>query len=363
VHRDLGVRDDARLDPGLSAVSGRSLTQRQLNRAVLARQGLLEPFGDPLPKVLERVGGIQAQYAPSMYVGLWSRMRGLERSVLTQALGERTVVQGTLLRSTIHLVSREDYWPFAVATRDQLRQWFLRVSKGDPSAADLDDAAHRVRSALADGPLRQTEIDALVGRSARAGINTVLDLVRIPPSGTWERRKADLHADAESWIGPPDIPASDARVLLVRRYLGGFGPATTAEIGNWAGLPVRTVAVALRQVDHVTHEADDGATLVDLPHAPLPDAGTPAPIRFLPTWDAALLVHARRARILPEEHRPKVFNSRNPHSVPTFLVDGAVAGSWRYVDGRIDLTEFDPLPRGVRRQVERAARDLTAFHA
>jgi hypothetical protein len=159
-------------------VGGCALTQRQLNRAVLARQGLLDPFDDSLPRVLERVAGIQAQYAPSMYVGLWSRMRGLERSLLTHALEKRSVVQGTLLRSTIHLVSREDYWPFAVATRDKLREWFLRVSKGDPSATELDAAAKRVRSALAVGPLRQTEIDALVGRSARAGINTVLDLVR-----------------------------------------------------------------------------------------------------------------------------------------------------------------------------------------
>ncbi|HEU0214072.1 MAG TPA: winged helix DNA-binding domain-containing protein [Jiangellaceae bacterium] len=344
-------------------MSGRSLTHRELNRAVLARQGLLEPFDDPLPKVLERVGGIQAQYAPSMYVGLWSRMRRLERPVLTRALEDRTVVQGTLLRSTIHLVSRDDYWPFAVAVRELLREWFLRVSKGNPSATELAAAAERVRSALVDGPLRQAEIDALVGRSARGGMNMVLDLVRIPPSGTWERRKADLHADAESWIGPPDVAAPDARAHLVRRYLGGFGPATTAEIGNWSGLPVRTVTESLKRIDHVTHEADDGATLVDLPDAPLPDAGTPAPIRFLPTWDAVLLVHARRSRILPEEHRPKVFSSRNPHSVPTFLVDGAVAGSWRFVAGRIDLTEFDALPRGVRRQVERAARDLAAFHA
>jgi hypothetical protein len=339
------------------------LTQRRLNRALLARQGLLESFDDPLPTVLERIGGIQAQYAPSMYVGLWSRMRSMKRSVLTRALEDRTVVQGTLLRSTIHLVSREDYWPFAVATRALLREWFLGVRKGDPTAAELDAAAKRVRAALADGPLRQTEIDELVGRSARAGINAVLDLVRIPPSGTWERRKADLHADAESWIGPSDISVTDARALLVRRYLGGFGPATTAEIGNWAGLPVRAVSDALQQVDHVTHETDDGTTVVDLPGAPLPDAETEAPIRFLPTWDAVLLVHARRAQILPEEHRTRVFSSRNPHSVPTFLVDGTVVGSWRYADGRIELTEFDPLPRQVRRRVERAAVDLAAFHA
>ncbi len=171
-----------------------------------------------------------------------------------------------------------------------------------------------------------------------------------------------MHADAESWVGSSDISTTDARVLLVRRYLGGFGPATKSEIGNWAGLPVQAVTEALERVDHVTHEAADGAALVDLPGAPLPDTETPAPIRFLPTWDATLLVHARRARILPEEHRTKVFSSRNPHSVPTFLVDGAVAGSWRFADGRIDLTEFDPLPRDVRRQVERAALDLAAFH-
>ena len=343
-------------------VTRRVLTERELNRAVLARQGLLEHFDGPLPRVLERIAGIQAQYAPSMYVGLWSRMHGFERSGLTRALEERTVVQGTLLRGTIHLVSREDYWPFAVAIRRQLRDWFLKVTKGDPAEAQLEEAAKRVLAALRNGPLRQTEIDQLVGRHARGGVNMLLDLVRVPPSGTWERRKADLHVDAESWIGPPHISPAQAQILLVRRYLGGFGPATRAEIANWAALPVRSVTAALAEIDHVTYQAEDGAILVDLPGAPLPDADAPAPTRFLPTWDATLLVHARRARILPEEHRIKVFSSRNPHSTPTFLVDGSVAGTWRYLDGRIEITEFDPLSRPVRREVEDAAGELAAFH-
>jgi hypothetical protein len=340
----------------------RVLTERELNRALLARQGLLEPFDEPLPRVLERIAGIQAQYAPAMYIGLWSRMRGLERAHLTKALEQRTVVQGTLLRGTIHLVSREDYWAFAVAVRPELREWFIKVTKGDPSEAELERAAKTVQAALREGPLRQTELDELVGRRARGGINMVLDMVRIPPSGTWERRRADLHADAGIWLGPPDISVEDAPVLLVRRYLGGFGPATHSEIGNWAGLPVRTIAAALDRIDHVTYQAGDGSALVDLPHGSLPDPETPAPIRFLPTWDATLLVRARRARILPEEHRPKVFNTKTPHSVPTFLVDGSVAGTWRYQHGRIELTEFDPLPRRIRREVERAAEPLADFH-
>jgi DNA glycosylase AlkZ-like len=226
-------------------MTSRVLGERDLNRAVLARQGLLEPFDEPLPRVLERIGGIQAQYAPAMYIGLWSRMRSFARSDLTRALQQRTVVQGTLLRGTIHLVSREDYWPFAVAVRPELREWFVKVSKGDPSEAELERAAKTVQAALHHRPLRQTEIDELVGRRNRAGINMVLDIVRIPPSGTWDRRRADLHADAEGWLGPPDVSVLDAQVLLVRRYLGGFGPATRAEIANWAGLPVRSVAAAL----------------------------------------------------------------------------------------------------------------------
>ncbi|MBD0292853.1 MAG: AlkZ family DNA glycosylase [Jiangellaceae bacterium] len=340
----------------------RNVTNRELNRAVLLRQGLIEPFDEPLPRVLEHVSGIQAQYAPSMYVGLWSRTRSLRRDALTRALEDRSVVQGTLLRGTIHLVSREDYWTFATAVRQQLRQYFITVSKGHPSGSELAAAAEKVAAALREGPLRQSEIDALIGRRARAGINMVLDLVRVPPSGTWDRRKADLHLDARSWIGPPDVEPAEARLLLVRRYLSGFGPATTADIANWAGLPVRTVSGALASIDHVTYRAEDGATLIDLPGSPLPDADVPVPVRFLPTWDATLLVHARRAEILPEALRPRVFSIKNPHSVATFLMDGSVAGTWRYRDGRIELAEFEPLPERLHRTIVDATEALAEFH-
>src|SRR3712207_2847698 len=91
------------------------LSTRTINRALLARQGLLERRELPLPDALDAMGGLQAQYAPSMYVGLWSRVAAFERDSLTRALERREVVQATLLRSTIHLVSRADFWPLAVA--------------------------------------------------------------------------------------------------------------------------------------------------------------------------------------------------------------------------------------------------------
>ena len=102
--------------------------------------------------------------------------------------------------------------------------------------------------------------------------------------------------------------------------------------------------------------------LIDVPRAPLPPADTEAPVRFVPTWDATLLVHARRTQILPEEHRPRIFNTKMPQSVPTFLVDGAVAGAWRYDAGRVDLEPFGRLDRATTRALREEAARLARFH-
>ena len=347
----------------MAAADGEVLGQRALNRALLERQALLTRARMPLPRLLERVGGLQAQYAPAMYVGLWTRLEGFERAQLSRALEQREVVQGTLLRGTIHLVSAGDYWPFALGIREARRAWYRRVARGRPTGEELERAADRLHAALGDGPLRRADIDKIVPKELREGVSVWLDLVRVPPSGTWERRRADLYARAEDWLGPPTGTAAAGVDLLVRRYLGGFGPATRAEIANWAGLAVADVAPALDRLQLRRFRAEDGAELLDLPGAPLPDEDTPAPVRFLPVWDATLLVHARRARILPEEYRGVIFTSKNPHSLNTVLVDGAVAGSWTYQNGRVEVAEFAPLPRSVRREVDEEAERLAAFHA
>ena len=346
------------------AVTGeRTLTQRELNRALLARQLLLERARTPLPRALERIAGIQAQYAPSMYIGLWSRLARVERDDLTRALENRTVVQGTLMRVTIHLVSARDYWPFAVAIRDGRRALWLRARRGQLSAADVEAAAARLRDLLADGPRQRNELIADLDSARLNGAGVWLDLVRVPPSGTWERRRADVYATAESWLGPEDVTPAAAIEHLVRRYLGGFGPATRNDIADWAGLPMSELAPVLERLELRRFRAEDGKELLDLPRAPLPDAETPAPVRFLPVWDATLLVHARRTGILPEQYRPRVFNTKTPHSVQTFLVDGAVAGIWRLEKGRVTLEPFEPLPRTMRRELDEEGERLAAFHA
>src|SRR6266511_1222807 len=157
---------------------------------------LLSRAGATLPVALERMAGIQAQYAPSMYVGLWSRLAGFRREGLTDALERRSVVQGTLMRSTIHLVSREDYWPFAVAVRGSRRKWWLRVTPERLTEREMSAAAARVRERLAAGPMRRKDVEELVGKREAMGVGLWLAMVRVPPSGTWGRRRADLYAAA-----------------------------------------------------------------------------------------------------------------------------------------------------------------------
>jgi hypothetical protein len=341
----------------------RTLTRRELNRALLARQLLLERGTMPLPKALERVAGIQAQYAPSMYIGLWSRLDGFERGDLTAALEQRAVVQATLMRGTIHLVSPADFWPFALATRAARRAVWRKSRPDARSAASMAGAARTLRRRVErDGVLRRTEIEELVGKARAQGVGLWVDLVRAPPSGTWERRRADLLALADEWIGPPEITARAAAEHLVRRYLDGFGPASVKDAASFTGLSVTTLKPVLAALRLRRFQAEDGEELLDLPKAPLPDPETPAPPRFLPTWDATLLVHARRTGLLPEEHRSKLFAIKTPHSFPSFLVDGAVAGKWRFERGRIELEPFGRLDASTRRALAAEAERLAELH-
>jgi Winged helix DNA-binding domain len=293
-------------------------------------------------------------------------MEGFERPQLDRALERRSVVQGTLLRATIHLVSRNDYWPMAIAIRRARRRAWLNTSyRRDYSARQMAAAARKLRARLDDGTMSRKEIHELLGSDSRVtnGVNIWLDLVRVPPSGTWERRRADLYAAAEHWIGPPPtVEEADGTELLVRRYLGGFGPATPAEIANWAGLHPRRLAPVVERLKLRTFVREDGAELVDLPRAPLPDPGTPAPVRFLPTWDATLLAHARQTGILPEEHRTKLFSSKSPQSFPSFMVDGRVAGIWRYEKGKVKLEPFGRLDVAARRALRQESGRLLELH-
>jgi hypothetical protein len=284
------------------------------------------------------MGGIQSQYAPNAYIRLATSVDGFRRDDLTRALERGALVQGTLLRSTIHLVSAREYWLYAAGIRQALRDWQLRVDR--ETERTMRRRAERLQAALAEGPKTAKDLGPLL----RGHTSLWVELVRLPPSGTWERRRADLYALAEQVVGPCTVSEEKGRDHLVRAYLRGFGPASLEDVASWAGVPARLLTPSLERVRLRRLPGD----LLDLPRAPLPAAEIPAPPRLLPTWDAVLLVHARRTGVLPEEHRPVVFSTKNPPSVPTFLVDGRVAGAWRLEGSGIRLEPYGRLSRAVR---------------
>jgi hypothetical protein len=321
----------------------------------------------PLTRALERVGGLQTQYAPSAYIGLWSRLHAFELAQLTLALERKRAVQGTLMRSTIHVVSVRDYWLFADGVGPSQEAHWLRVHRKEVGrVADLVAVGEQLRAELTGRTWHRKELDELL-RSHGSSIwqGAWVELVRVPPSGTWERRRADLFRLAGEWIGR--LPAGEDKGLehLLSRYLGGFGPASLNDAARWAGVPVTKLKPAAERLSLRRFRGEDGKTLLDLPRAPLPGGAAPAPARFLPTWDATLLVHARRTQILPERFRPLIFSTKSPQSFPTFLVDGAVAGVWRTeLAGRkatIVLEPYEPLPRAAQRELRDEAARLVTF--
>lgn len=276
------------------------------------------------------------------------------------------------MRFTIHVTSERDYPLLAAGTRRARQESWLRVNGMEARDLDMEAMAAVVRRELALGARRRDELVELLrphdpsGRGlAWNGVGAWIDLVRVPPAGTWERRRADLYATADDWLGPAHATEDEGLERLLRRYLGGFGPARLAEAADWVGVPVKSFQQVAERLSLRRFRAEDGAELLDLPRAPLPGSDARMPVRFLPTWDATLLAHARRTQILPERFRPLVFHTKNPHSVPTFVVDGAVAGKWRVertgTMATLVVEPFEPIPPAAHAALREEGAGLVRF--
>ena len=333
-------------------------TSRALNRATLARQLLLGRARVSVAKAVDRLCAMQAQAPNAPYIGLWSRLENFDQAQLTRALERRQVTRSTLFRATVHLVSAANQPAFARLTHDQWREDFVR--EGLP----LDDMIERVERLAENGTFTYRELEGVMPElgERRFRVRCLTPLVHVPPSGTWRSPRIKL-TTAQRWLGIKAPDAAGAAKTLVRSYLAAFGPATRADLLRFSGLRVGTIDLALEALDTDLRrfEDEEGRELLDLPRAPRPAPDTPAPVRFLPKWDALLLSHADRTRVLPDEYRSRVIKGGDV--LETFLVDGLVAGSWRLTNGKIQLEPFAPLPRSVRRQLDDEGRRLAAFVA
>jgi hypothetical protein len=294
----------------------------------------------------------------------------LTRQAYTEALLDRRLIQATMMRSTIHTVTAADYWPMTIAVRRARQRWFMRAWGAGRREASMRRAADATRRVLADGPLPLRDLRARlaekgVDASPAGGFGLWVDLVRVPPPGTWDRPRADLYGLAENWLPQPpetlELLESDARQWLLRRYLAAFGPAGLADASGWMGVPVTELRPIAAAMELRRFRDEEGRELLDLPDAPLPDPQTPAPPRFLASFDPNLLVQARRTQILPEEFRAHIFDVHTPQSWNTFLLDGQVAGTWSYASGRVGLRPLRKLSRAEQRSLRDEMGPLEEF--
>jgi hypothetical protein len=324
------------------------ITRRELCRATLARQMLLER-ADAMPlDAVEQLVGIQAQFAKAPFIALWTRLKGFRREDLARLFTDRKLVRATLMRATLHSMSAADYARFRAALQASLATAVAGL--GDRAKGiDADRVAQAgeqfFRRAPGDFEALREALSRLEGdvRAMAYLVRTRVPLVQVPDGGAWSFAAGGTFALAETWLGRP--MDTEARLSdFVLRYLKG----TFEELR-----PKLTV-----------FQDERGRELFDLPGAPRPPADTPAPARFLPDFDVLLLGHADRTRVISDEHRKRI-STKNLLVLATFLVDGEVAGTWKAEKRRgiaeLSIEPFIQLKKGARAELEAEGERLLKF--
>jgi hypothetical protein len=345
------------------------LSARALNRAALARQLLLERADVSVADAVAHLGGVQAQEPQEPFVGLWSRLRGFDPAELDRLLVSRELVRTVLMRRTVHLVTAADALAWRTRHEALLLQRVLGVYRAELAALDLDEVGAALAALLADGEPRTMPAigRVLAERWPEAGhrplgelaVAALVPMVQIPPRGLWRQTGGALNVSMAAWLGREPDPLAEGDPVgeaLVRRYLAAYGPAASADLRAWCGLAGLPAAVAAVRPELISFRDDRGRELLDLPDAPRPDEDTPAPVRFLPAFDNAILSYADRTRIVDDAHKGLSVNGDR-----AVLLDGRVAALWTVKDEKVEITPLRRVTRADRTEVAEEARTLARF--
>ena len=344
------------------------LDRRALNRALLARQLLLEPSTLSCTQALTHLVGLQSQAPQAGYVALWTRLRGFDPLELSGMLETRLAVRIALMRSTVHLVTADDCrWLRPLLAAVVAQGMTPGSARGKQLASvDRDLLVRSASAAYADGPLTNAQLLAALagpfpGVPADAlaiAVRGLLPLVQVPPRGLWRATGLTRCLPVRQWIG--ELASDPDPRELVRRYLTAFGPASVRDMQAWSGLtrladPVSALGEELQQFYD-----ENGTTVYDLIDAPRPSGDTPAPVRFLAEWDQILLAHVDRSRIISERVQAAVF-TENGIIHGGILIDGFVSGMWSRSGRTLTVQALSEWTAGERRQVTAQAQELSAF--
>jgi hypothetical protein len=354
-------------------MSAQVLGPRELNRALLSRQFLIDRPPVGVLAVVEHLVGMQAQSPFPPYFGLWSRLDGFRPDDLASLITDRSVVRIALMRGTIHLVSARDCLELRDLVQPVLDRAFRTGYARRLPGVDFAALAAAGRALVEAEPMTFRQLgDALAGHwpgqppdVLAQAVRALVPLVQVPPRAVWGQAGQSRHTSAEHWLGQHDRAGdrvgAGGLARLVTRYLGAFGPATVRDVQAWSGLTgLRAVLEELRP-SLVTFRDRGGAELFDLPAAPRPSGDLPVPVRLAAEFDNLVLSHADRSRVISPEHmkRMATVNGIFPGTV---LIDGFVAGMWRLTRGATLTVELFS-PGSPREPVVEEAERMLAFCA
>jgi hypothetical protein len=346
------------------------LTRRQLNRALLARNLLLDRSDLDAVGVVRHLVAMQAQEPREPFVGLWSRLAAFTPADLDVPLTERRLVRTLLMRRTVHLVTAED----ALALRPHHQAMLVGRSTALRAVArevDLDEVAAHVRAVVeAEPPILRAVARAALERwpslehpNLGDALVVLAPLVQLPPRGTWAGPQLPaLNTTMRAWLGRDAAADGNPADLdeMVLRYLRAFGPAATADLRSWCGLAGLPAVVARLAPGLRTFRDERGRTLLDVPDGVLPDPDVPAPPRFLPAFDNAVLGYDDRSRIIDDAHK-----GLSVSGARYVLVDGRVSATWTVPKGTatVEITPLVRIAKPDRAAVEQEGAALASFLA
>ena len=324
---------------------------------------------------VHQVAGLQAQEPASPYLALLARVEGLDAADVTAALSRHDIVKAALHRSTLHIVSSEDYRSSMAALLHVTRTRWMHEQRGLPVHRSMGSLA---AESLAFAAVPRTNVEmrdhaGTLGEPVPANelwrrIRRFGPFLQVPTEDPWGFGRRPVHIAASAWVSRTESDEQASLEATVRSHLRGCGPSRVVDISQWSGLAIGKIRAGLERINGlVRHEDEFGRELFDLSGAPLPDADTPAPPRLLPMWDETLLAYRDRTRMLPEAYRKQVIVKAGD-VLPTFTVDGQVAGLWwaepaSETRTSIALEPFEPIPASVVDELRDEAARLADFVA
>ena len=347
-----------------------TLTDRQLNRATLARQWLLERADVTIPDAIAFLLGLQAQTSNGPYQGLWNRLEGFRHEDLTALIKAKSLLRATTMRTTLHLHTAADMRSIRPVMQAVLDRTWTTAFRRRVAAADPDVVHRRGIELLDDAPLTSGALGKRLAETWPDAEPLALaqllhcreTLIQIPPTRIWGHGGPPLLSRIENWTGE-GLHDPIALTDLVRRYLAAYGPASVMDMQSWSGLTKLAPAFEALKGELVEFTGTDGRTLYDLPDGMRPDPDTPAPVRFLPEYDNVWLGFADRYRIQPQLAKDRMVLVNG--YIAAFTVDGFIAGNWTMTRQKDLLTivilPFRQLSEAEAAEVDAEARAVGAF--